>query len=236
MTTPVPTERTVAPVGPDMLIDLTHQLRPGIPLGGPLPDVEVRDLWRLGDDIANISFTSFATHSGTHLDAPDHFIPNGRTLAEIPLDWLCGPASFVNVPRTEHQAVAGADLDAAGAHVRDGDRVLIRTGYSDLYNESEYFRHPYLDASAVDWLLDRNVRLVAVDLLTPEQPRTLRGDAAFDFPVHHRLLGADVLIVENALLPETLPNRLDLLILPLAISAGDGAPVRMVGRLSPEDE
>ncbi|GAA4540227.1 cyclase family protein [Pseudonocardia xishanensis] len=221
----------VAPRTAVDLVDLSHVLEPGIPLGGPLPEVEVRPLWRLGEAIANISFCSFATHSGTHLDAPVHFIEGGRRLAEIDLEWLCGPASVVHVPRGEHGSVDAVDLDRAGAHVRAGDRVLLRTGFSDRYADPSYHRHPYLTEAAARWLVDRGVRLVAVDLLTPEQPRTLRIDEGFGFPVHHVLLGGEVLIVENARLPADLPARLDLMVLPLPISAGDGAPVRMVGRL-----
>lgn len=211
------------------LIDLTHVLRPGIPLGGPLPDVEVSPLWQVANgDVANISLCRFATHSGTHLDAPDHFVAGGRRLAEIPLDWTCGPAAFVHVPCGEHESVGAADLDRAAAHVRPGDRVLLRTGFADRYAEPRYHRHPHLTEAAADWLVDRGVRLLAVDLLTPEQPRTLRDEAGFTFPVHRRLLGAEVLIVENAKLPPALPDRFEVMILPLPVSAGDGAPVRMV--------
>jgi arylformamidase len=213
------------------LLDLSHPLAPGIPLGGPLPDVEVRPLWKVGTDIASVSWCGFATHSGTHLDAPDHFLPGGRTLAEIPLDWLWGPAAAVDVPTGEHGAVDAARLDGAASHVRPGDRVLLRTGFADRWTDPSYHRHPYLTEDAADWLVEHGVRVVVLDLLTPEQPRTLRTEEGFGFPIHHRLLGADVLIVENARLPAALPARLELAILPLPVTATDGAPVRMVGRV-----
>lgn len=213
-----------------MLVDLTHPLGPATPLGGPLPPVEVRQVWRLGDDIANISQVCTVTHAGTHLDAPQHFIEDGRVLSDIPLEWLCGDGSVVEVPCDEHQEITSDDLDRRGGHVRKGDRLLVRTGFTDRYGDESYHRNPFLGPDAVDWLLTRGVRLVAFDLMTPERPRTVRDANGFGFPTHHALLGADVLIVENAAIPSGLPARLQLHVLPLALTVGDGAPARIVGR------
>lgn len=214
------------------IIDLTHEFRPGAPMAPSLPPVEMEPIRRIGEHGAhsNISFCRFASHAGTHLDAPMHFVPGGRELRDIPLDWLCGDASIVHVPCGEGEAVTADVLTAAGKHVRAGDRVFVRTGFADRYFDDGYFRHAYLTADAAEWLLEREVRLLAVDLVTPEKPHYLRGDEAFHWPVHNRLLISDVLIVENVNLQADLPERFDVTILPLPLSCGDGAPARIVAR------
>jgi arylformamidase len=211
-------------------LDLTHQLHSAIPVAPILPPVSFERVMKLEDGQPNVMMCSMPSHCGTHVDAPSHFIQGGLTIEEVPLEWLIGRSSTVSLELEPRQAITAAMLETAGGHVQAGDRLFLDTGFSARYQTPEYVEHPYLDASAADWIVERGVRLLALDCLTPDKPHSLR-DAGFDFPVHHRLLGEDVIIVENVRLDPRPPDVFEVSILPLPLRAGDGAPARIVARV-----
>lgn len=212
------------------LLDLTHPLSDSIPVAPILPGVRFDPVMSLADGKPNVLMCSMPSHSGTHVDAPRHFIADGMTIDDVPLDWLVGTASGINFELAERQEITGAMLAGAADHVRGGDRLLIRTGFTTRYWTPEYVEHPYFTEDAADWMVERGIRLLGIDMLTPDKPHSLR-DAEFGFPVHHTLLGNNVIIVENLRFDDPLPERFDVSILPLPIVAGDGAPARAFARV-----
>jgi arylformamidase len=213
-------------------VDLTHDIDSTTPVAPILPSVSVEQVLHLERDRTNVLMCAFPTHSGTHLDAPRHFLADGLTVDDLPLSALIGQASFIDLALDEalRAAITAPMLAAAGGHVRAEDRLFIRTGFCELYRDPRYFEHPYLTEDAVDWLLERRVSLIGLDVLAPEVPHSMR-EHPFAFPVHHRLLGAGVLIAENVNLPRSLPARFEVMILPLLIRDGDGAPARIVAEV-----
>lgn len=134
-------------------------------------------------------------------------------------------------PAFELRRVEASDLQRAGEHVRAGDWVLLRTGFWSHYDDpAAYRRHPYLADDAARWLVERAVRGIVLDTLSPDAPHHLRGED-FPFPVHHALLGAGVLIVENAALGPLDVPRCVLGVYPLLVRGGDGAQARVVAEL-----
>ncbi|MBN9622767.1 MAG: cyclase family protein, partial [Actinobacteria bacterium] len=150
-----------------------------------------------GENVARVTHLDMAAHVGTHVDAAIHFVPGGKTIGEYGLDAFRGPGVVLDVRRRGVVELTPAELDKARPKIRPGDVVLLWFGYADLYRSpGDYADHPYLTAAGADWLLERDIRLLGVDTVTPDLPGPHRPDG-FDFPVHKRLLAKDVLIVEN---------------------------------------
>lgn len=207
-----------------MLIDISRPLdarMPGWP-GETAFHREPSTSVDAGDVATTSNLTGFA-HTGTHADAPSHFISGGDTLGEVPLDPWVGPCRVV---RHEHSRdVTAADLERMGL---DGaERVLIATPNEMLWQDAPEFRTDYLaiDASAASWLVERKFKLVGIDYLSIE---TFEGAA---YPVHHTLLGGGVQVLEGIRLDHVEPGDYELIALPLPIAEGDGSPVRAILRV-----
>jgi arylformamidase len=171
-------------------------------------------------DPANVTALALGSHSGTHVDAPRHFLPGGNPVDRIPLERLIGPAAVLELP-AELRSVGAADLarQDLGGH----RRVLLRTGISAAAAEKRF--HPDYCALAPDgaeYLIERGVELVGIDALSVEP----YGSA--DFAVHHLLLGRGVVIVEGLDLSSVTAGVYQLVCLPLRLQGLDGAPARAV--------
>jgi arylformamidase len=187
------------------------------------PEVRLQPHARIaaGDDV-NVTTLSLGSHTGTHIDAPRHFIDGARTVDALPLEWLIGPARVVELPPTV-RAIGPEDLRAAGSE--GAQRLLLRTRNSRLWAESGFREDfAYLTGAAATHLVAEGVKLVGIDYLSIEQ---------FDAqqPVAHRtLLGAEVIIVEGLDLRAVPAGDYELICLPLRLAGLDGAPARVVLR------
>jgi arylformamidase len=173
-------------------------------------------------DAATTSILCGFSHTGTHVDAPSHFVTGGATLDDVPLEAWIGPCRVVR--HAENRDVTAADLDAWDL---DGvERLLICTQNATRWSDAPAFREDYLalDASAARRCAERGLKLVGIDYLSIE---TFHGG---DYPVHHTLLGAGVAILEGVRLDHVEPGDYELIALPLPIGDGDGTPVRAILR------
>jgi arylformamidase len=174
-------------------------------------------------DSCNVSQLDFGVHSGTHIDAPVHFIDGAAGAETIPLDALMGPA-FVADARG-----ATSDLDRAlleQLEIPAGtERLLLRTTNSLLWERRD-FSPNFLGVTAdgAQYLLDKGVRLLGIDYLSVAP----KGDSA---PTHRLLLAAGAVILEGLDLRAVEPGRYELCCLPILIAGADGAPARAL--LSP---
>ena len=179
-------------------------------------------------DVATVSELRLSSHVGTHLDAPAHFLPQGRTVEQLRLETLIGPAWLADVG--DASPVTAQVLDQAGIPA-GVERLLLKTMNSTAdraLREDDADRMPFdtgfvaIDQGAARWLLDRRFQLIGIDAPSIEPYGTS------DFPVHRLLLGADVIIVENLRLQDVPTGSYRLICLPLPYEGGDGAPVRAV--------
>ncbi len=209
--------------------DLAHDYHAAMttqPMIGP-PCIE--NVWTIGERPFNIQRLVLGTHLGTHVDAPFHFIKGGRTIDTYALGELGGPGLVLPVHAGASQPITVRHLEAPGLTVERGDIVLLATGWDRKFSTPDYHTHPYLSDEAAAWLVERGVRMVGVDFFSADLPVPLRPPG-FDWPVHHRLLGAGVLIAENlANLTRIGGRRLTIGAFPLKIRGGDGAPARIFG-------
>ncbi len=172
-------------------------------------------------DLMTLSRVEMGAHTGTHVDAPAHFLPGGPTVDALDLGVLIGPAQVVYAPGVD--AVSAEVLDSAGLPPAT-ERVLFRTRNSDLWNEGEgEFRPDYvgITTAGLRWLVDRGVRLVGIDALSV---------APYDETViaHRLLLAEGVIVVEGLNLTGIAPGEYLLICLPLRLSGAEGAPARAV--------
>lgn len=193
------------------------------------PVVEVTVLGRHGIEGRETRKIVLGTHTGTHADAPRHFIPNGGTIDEIPLEILIGPASVADF--TDCRALQEIDVkdlqQKLGAKVPP--RLILRTGWSEHFGEMKFYNeYPFLSENAAQWLVDQGVRLIAMDTPSPDNPANSRGTAN-DSPNHKVLLGAGVVLVEYLVnLKAISASSVELIVLPLKLKGGDGSPARCV--------
>ncbi len=206
------------------IVDISVGIHPGMLTWPSDPSVEVEPVSRVArGDPASVSQLHLGSHTGTHVDPPFHFIEDGPTVDELPLDSLMGPASVVDLTGTAGEITTSdlnaLDLDSAV------ERILLKTPNSKIWREaSPTFPGNYasLSPEAAQWLVDRGIRLVGTDFLSIER-RGVPGH-----PTHLTLLEAGVVIVEGLNLTSVAPGNYELVCLPLKIVDGDGAPARAI--------
>lgn len=204
------------------LIDITLTLSEKLPTWPGDPEIKLSKLSRIQDGAdANVTALSMAVHAGTHIDAPHHFVDDGYSVEDIPLDLMVGPATVIEL--TGQDTITREDLEEAGipAHSK---RLLFKTPNSKLWEEKDYeFKEDFiaLGQDAAEFLVERGVVLVGVDYLSV---------APFSEPVptHQTLLKAGVLIIESLNLSRVEAGDYSLLCLPLKIAGSDGAPARVL--------
>jgi kynurenine formamidase len=210
--------------------DLSQSYKTGMPHAPTIPALSIQQIKSIPRDGLSVTQLSLATHIGTHIDAQTHFIEDGVSIDQIPLDVLIGPAVCVSVEKAGAEEIRVQELDEAARDALPGDALLIRTGWGAKFWTEEYNDHPYLSEDAARWIVDRRFRLVGLDTITPDLPGHLRS-AGFNFPVHNILLGNGVLVMEHLFLEEVIGQRFELFIGALKIAGGDGAPARVLAVL-----
>jgi kynurenine formamidase len=211
--------------------DLSQPFHGKMPHSDELPPPEFETVRDVAEDDINVQHYSVPTHIGTHVDAPLHFVEGGRAIDELPLSKFSGEGVVLDVSKEAPEAVTVADVEAADGEVREGDIVLLYTGWYEKYGTDEYEPHPWLAEEVADYFVDAGPDLVAVDVITPDIPVPHRPEGWLEFPVHRTMLAEEVLIAEHvANLKPFLGERIEVMAMPIRIQGGDGAPARFVAR------
>lgn len=209
-------------------IDVTVPLATGMPAYPGEAPPRFRLIKSLGrGDVADVSSVEMALHSGTHVDAPGHFLVGGAGVESLALDTLVGPCLVVDVEAEPH--VGAAELASALRHERP-ERILLRTRNSRSHPacwDRPAFTPDFaaLAADGARWLVERGVRLVGIDYLSVEPFGATKP------ATHLVLLSAGVVIVEGLDLRATDAGSYELLCLPAPMAGRDGAPARVVLRV-----
>jgi arylformamidase len=200
--------------------DISVPIHPAMPVYEGDPPVEITLAASIEKgDAATVSCLRMGAHTGTHIDAPRHFIAGGRGVDEIPLGVLIGRARVLHVPVTGE--ISRGALAAAG--LKGEERVLLRTSNSGLWREDR-FRKEFVSIGpdAAAYLVEIGVKLVGIDYLSVERFGTLEPET------HRTLLRAGVVILEGLNLSDIQPGCYELVCLPLRIKGCDGSPCRAV--------
>lgn len=210
------------------IIDLSHPLTSGMPVYPGDPQVTITPVLNIHDDGAAVARVELGTHTGTHLDAPAHTIPGGRTVDQLDLTMLDGEAYILHVHTEQRESLKTQQLGASNFEPLPDQLpriVCIATGWDQYFYDALREHHPYLGLELVKELWRRGARVLGVDTLSPDPTSELS-----DFPVHEFWLGNDGIIVENLRGLTKLPNQVHMSVLPLPLTGLDGSPVRAVAR------
>ena len=209
------------------IYDISVPLSAATPTYPSDPIIEIK-VWSELDrgDAANVSLLHFGAHSGTHVDAPAHFIAGGSKVEAMPLESLMGKATVVELPPN----MMAIDADFIGNNCNQAsERILFKTRNSSFWNNPEEgFRtdFTYLEPEAARRLIEMGMWLVGIDYLSIEQFKSEKHET------HRILLAKGVVILEGLDLRNVPAGRYELICLPLRIAggSGDGAPARAVLR------
>jgi arylformamidase len=193
------------------IIDISVPVRTGMVTFPGDPEVSHERVKAIADgESANISKLDLGVHTGTHVDAPNHFIEGAAGADELSLEVLNGPCEVVEA--------AALDESAVDAVPEGTERVLFKTPNSELWAQTTFpERFERLNGAAATALVERGIRLVGVDYLS-----------VGDEDAHHVLLGAGVIPVEGLDLRGVDPGSYELHCLPLRLVGSDGAPARAI--------
>ncbi|RDB25012.1 Kynurenine formamidase [Hypsizygus marmoreus] len=215
-------------INPSTLVDLSHkldsnvQIYPGDPLFSCTPHTTV------AKDGYSVHTLTLGSHTGTHIDAPSHFFPDGQTIDQIPLSSLITPLVVVDLTSRElqdRQTITWSDIEGASEHMSPDVALVLRTGWSAFWGTPRYFSHPFLSRDAAAKIFDRGVRVLGVDTLSPDETSYDGVGGEQGFGVHEVILGGGGIIAENLNLGG-LMNQNMIALVPLNLEGCDGSPVR----------
>lgn len=205
-------------------IDLSHPIHPDIPVypGTEPPQISpANSIDR--DGFAEIRISMYS-HTATHIDAPCHLLPQGRSLDQFPAGHFIGTAVVIDLRSRATSAIALEQLALYAEQLDDVNFVLLHTGWSAHWVKASYFEdYPHLTVEAADWLSRFPLSGVGIDTISIDPLDSP------DLPAHQRLLGRELIIIENLTnLQAVTSSRVTFSCLPLPVRAADGSPVRAV--------
>ena len=201
------------------IIDLTMPLEDG------LRGISIEPARTIAEHGWNATTLHLYSHAGTHMDAPTHFGVGDQTIDRIPLDKCMGPAWIADLMGIEPRAVISVgDLGTTAQHLRPGDGLLLRTGWSRRYREPAYRDElPRVGLELARWCVEKGVRVLGVEPPSVADVNDIEEVTA----VHKVLLAGGVIIVESLVnLDQIREDKVTFMVFPLKVAGGDGAPVR----------
>jgi arylformamidase len=203
-------------------IDLSHPMRDGQVSFPGDPTLQISSHYTIEKNRCNVSQVAMGSHQGTHLDALYHFIPHGKRIHEMPLEWFYGPAHVLRIPKKAREEITVADFKLFEALLVPGARIIYETGWHRHYGQPDYFTDfPSLTQEAAAYLANRRIRMLGMDTPTPGRDY---------YEVHHLLQQnpAEIIIVESLANLDALPEAFLFIGFPLPFEGGDGSPIRAV--------
>ncbi len=207
----------------DEWMDISVPLRSGMVHWPDNPPVDIERAMDMNrGDVCNVSKMSLGVHTGTHMDAPIHFLANGIGIDQMPLTAAVGRARVIEI--ADPVSIKPGEL--ATHSIQRGERILFKTLNSPRCWQTDDFVEDfvYVSHEAAAYLATIGAQTVGVDYLSV-------GGAQIDGPqTHQALLEAGIWIIEGLNLAQAQPGIYDLICLPLRIVGGDGAPARAMLR------
>ncbi|MHA7646276.1 cyclase family protein [Nitrosopumilus sp. S4] len=208
-------------------VDLTLTISESIPSFPGSPKPVFIDWSNIRDDGYNLELLFLSSHTGTHIDAPFHFIKNGIKIHQIPVNRLVGKAILIKIPKSKNSPITKKDIisfEKKNKRIPDGSSVFFFTDWQKNLKKPNYFtENPGLDTLASKYLSSKKLNLVGID-----SPSIDLGHAK-SFSAHHILSQNNILIVENLANLNKIPsNEFNFIILPLKLKDVTGSPVRAI--------
>ena len=204
------------------IIDLSHEIYTDMPVyPGDRPPV-VTDEAVMERDKYNEKRLSLSSHTGTHIDAPAHMIPDGANLDAVPLEVFIGPGLIIDVSNVSEPEIAPRVIAPYLEDLEPGCFILFRTGWDRYWGRDEYFHgFPVLSTEAAELTAALSPKGVGFDAVSADPT------GSTTLPVHRLLLSQGIILIENLTNLDSPPTRgFIFTAMPLKIKAGDGSPVR----------
>ncbi len=204
-------------------IDVSIPLRNGmVHWPGDTPFERTMNMRIANGDLVNLSQITGSAHTGTHMDAPLHFIANAKSIDTMPLAATIGPARVIGIE--DEEAIKVSEL--ARHNIASGERILFRTPNSRRLWKTDLFQedYVYINPESAEYLAAVGVQTVGVDYLS------VGGFHTGNAETHRALLGAGIWVIEGLDLEHVEPGNYELICLPLRLMGADGAPARAVLR------
>lgn len=185
------------------------------------PQVSIQTTATVEKDGVGDSHLSFGSHTGTHVDAPKHFVANATGIDQIPLEKLVGECFVVDLTEITHKEILVSDFSQIP--LTSGSRILFKTGnYKYLYGNVFPDSYISLSLQAAEYLVTKGVYLVGIDFLGIEKRKNP------GHPVHTTLLKAGIVNVEGLDLSKVPEGKYKLICLPIKLKDADGSPARVI--------
>jgi arylformamidase len=208
-----------------MIVDLTHLLKSNITVYPGTPAPAFAQISTIEKDGFAERIINMTTHTGTHVDAPCHIIPDTKSLNQFALDKFMGRGMVIDC--TQIDSISLDFIQAKETEIRGSDFILFYTGWQQKWNTPAYFdAFPTLATNAVEWLLPFQLKALGFDTISVDK---LTDEA---LPNHHLLLGQEILIIENLTNLDLLLNKhFQLYCIPLKIEESDASPLRAFAQI-----
>ena len=211
------------------IVDLSHPLDDDTPVYPGDPVARFEPATTISEHGYNVLHVRMGSQTGTHVDAPFHFLEDGARIDDLPLDLFLAPAVVADLRgHGPHTAITWADLSPVAHRLGPGRMLVLHTGWDAHWGTDAYFDHPFLDGDAAERVVAAGVRTVGLDALSLDET-VPDGEPAGGFAAHLAVLGAGGVIVENLTNLSAIASEEPVVsVLPLRIAGADGAPVRAV--------
>ena len=212
---------------PMKVIDLTLTISEKIPTFPGSPQPNFINWETIEKDGYNLELLFLSSHTGTHMDAPFHFLKKGQKIDQIVTKRLVAEAILVKIRKGTDQAITKNDIEkfeGKYGKIDDGSTVIFHTGWQkNLKKQSYFLKNPGLAISAAKYLVSKKINLVGIDSPSIDLGKNTK------FSVHHILAKNNVLIVENlANLEKINSKKFYLIVAPLKLKGATGSPVRAI--------
>lgn len=219
------------------IVDLSHALDSSLTIYPGDPKFSSCPHLTLASDGVNVQCITLGSHAGTHVDAPYHFVEDGKKINEIPISTFMGRAIVADLTvhgigreLRDREEIQWTDLERyeEAMKTQNDAILLLRTGWSRYWGTQNYFNHPYVSAEAARRIVETGVRLVGIDTLSPDETVVDEAEAAgHEYAFHKIVLGAGVVIAENLTNLESIQEGSWIVsLVPLKLSGSDGSPIR----------
>jgi arylformamidase len=211
----------------DTIIDLTMSITDGMTAYPGEPTAHFEPFTTIASDNVAMATVHLFSQIGTHIDAPAHFVADGHSVDQLNLQHCIGPAAIVRLGHLlPGSRITRETLAAHRSILADNSRIILQTGWYEHAGSGQYFDNwPTFSYDAVEYLVDHQLAFLGLDTPSP-------GNDTSNITLHQALFRNEIALVECLVNTNLLPDRFELICLPLPLVGLDGSPVRAIARIS----
>ena len=206
-----------------MIIDLSQSINSNIKLFPGSPNVSFLKWSKYTIEGYDSEAIFLSTHTGTHMDAPSHFIQEAESIDNLDVNrFVMEDVHLLKILKSANQLISVEDIIASGIEIKKNDSIVFATGWEYNYNSDSYiYANPGLSLEAANYLSNKKINAVAID--SPSIDSAIESE----FPVHKILLKNGIIIIENICnLDQIDKKKFKLIAIPLKLLGASGSPVR----------